>query len=66
MIYNGSVILVLKGGAGGLWNNIRRRQISVMSPSSILVFSLLQLVFNNLPLVCGFLFFSYEVSHEPL
>lgn len=65
MIYNGSVILVLKGGAGGLWNNIRR-QISVMSPSSILVFSLLQLVFNNLPLVCGFLFFSYEVSHEPL
>lgn len=59
MTFNGSVILALKGGARGLWNNIRTGQTYVMPPSSILFSSLLQLVFNNLLLVCGFLFFFY-------
>lgn len=59
MVCHGSVTLALRGGARGLCNNIRTRQTFVMPLSTILLSSPLQLVFNNLLLVCGFLFFLY-------
>lgn len=65
MACNGSVIVGLKGGASGLWNNIGTGQTSVMPPSNILFSSPLQLVFNNLLLGLGFYFSSVKSPMNP-
>ena len=57
MACNGSVILALKEEPRSHWNNLRTGQEYLMPPSRILFSSPLQLVFNSLLLVCGFLFF---------
>lgn len=61
MVCNGSVILALKGGARGLWNNIRTGQTYVM-PTSILFSSPLQLVFN----FCWFVGFYFASIKSPM